>query len=1151
MANGSGVKDTPVAKVRPGLKREFAFAFQSHSEISGGSLGRTRASRPQNGNVVVSPRSDDGSKSKKRLKAKNGGGGAARGGRALVVEEEKGDVVELGSGDEEAKIGCGDVDIVEVNGNAVDLVAGEKDQPRNAAVVVGTRENEEFEEKLSVVDSENKGGGIEGNGNGLPEDGSNSAVVMGLSRVDTKEGKASVRVTGVLASKSVCDGDSLIGKVEEKPLRRFTRSLLKLKLKSEGKEGSCASLPVSMDVDEKSQPEKVDENSGPEKGMDVDDKSELEKANEKSGQEKGMDVDEKSEPEKGVEVSAPEKGNEVSELEKAMDVDKETEPEKVNVKSEPEKSMDEDKKSEPETVTAKSEPEKVTTDEGVKSKGDCELKKVDGDCAQEENNGVLSTNTVTVEEGGANGSLLGSNGDGNRNVGGTPVRRFTRSLLRPNSESGSMTPVKSEEKNSSTVEGNGDDDDAGKESDAGATTTPSTTSKSDKSKPKSCLPKFPSKLKDLLDTGILDGMKVKYLRSYKSKATGTTELCGVVKGFGILCFCDDCKGDQVVAPTMFELHAKSANKRPPEYIFLENGNSLRDVLNACKNATLETLEEALRLSTGLTALRKSEFCLHCRGTMTEAGAEQSRVLCVACLELKSSRAGLLETTETDKSSPKRPLLSKPSEPHSALKCASSGNKSQGRLTRKDLRLHKLVFEEDILPDGTEVAYYSRGQKLLVGYKKGFGIFCSCCNSEVSPSQFEAHAGWASRRQPYLHIYTSNGVSLHELSISLSKERRISTTENDDLCQICRDGGDLLCCDGCPRAFHQECLCLPSIPKGKWHCKFCLNNYEKEKMVERNVNAIAAGRVAGVDPIEQITKRCIRIIQTLETEFGGCVLCRGHDFQKTFGPRTVILCDQCEKEYHVGCLKDHKIQDLKELPEGKWFCCSECNKIFSALKKLVVRGEEELPDSSLNVIKKKHDEVGSDNGGSNHISWRLLNESIDDSAASQSLLTEAVAIFHESFGTITVDRSTCKGDRDLIPAMVHGRDFKGQELSGMYSAVILVNHVIVSAAIVRIFGQEVAEIPLVATASKFQGQGYFQTLFTCIEKLFAFLNVKHIILPAAEEAESIWTNKFGFSRMEPDELLAYRKNYPVMVFQGTSMLRKAVPKCRIIGKSEGG
>lgn len=31
------------------------------------------------------------------------------------------------------------------------------------------------------------------------------------------------------------------------------------------------------------------------------------------------------------------------------------------------------------------------------------------------------------------------------------------------------------------------------------------------------------------------------------------------------------------------------------------------------------------------------------------------------------------------------------------------------ILNRDLRLHKLVFEEDVLPDGTEVAYYAKGQ----------------------------------------------------------------------------------------------------------------------------------------------------------------------------------------------------------------------------------------------------------------------------------------------------------------------------------------------------------------------------------------------------------------------------------------------------------
>ncbi|KAI7997749.1 K(+) efflux antiporter 5 [Camellia lanceoleosa] len=53
----------------------------------------------------------------------------------------------------------------------------------------------------------------------------------------------------------------------------------------------------------------------------------------------------------------------------------------------------------------------------------------------------------------------------------------------------------------------------------------------------------------------------------------------------------------------------------------------------------------------------------------------------------------------------------------------------------------------------------------------------------------------------------------------------------------------------------------------------------------------AGKIAGIDPLEQITKRCICIVETTETDVDGCALCRGHGFSKSvFGPQTVILCD---------------------------------------------------------------------------------------------------------------------------------------------------------------------------------------------------------------------------------------------------------------------
>ncbi|XP_059138111.1 autoimmune regulator isoform X5 [Peromyscus eremicus] len=48
-------------------------------------------------------------------------------------------------------------------------------------------------------------------------------------------------------------------------------------------------------------------------------------------------------------------------------------------------------------------------------------------------------------------------------------------------------------------------------------------------------------------------------------------------------------------------------------------------------------------------------------------------------------------------------------------------------------------------------------------------------------------------------------------------------KNEDECAVCHDGGELICCDGCPRAFHLACLSPPlrEIPSGLWRCSCCL------------------------------------------------------------------------------------------------------------------------------------------------------------------------------------------------------------------------------------------------------------------------------------------------------------------------------------------
>ncbi|BDA46215.1 probable ATP-dependent DNA helicase MPH1 at N-terminal half [Coccomyxa sp. Obi] len=46
------------------------------------------------------------------------------------------------------------------------------------------------------------------------------------------------------------------------------------------------------------------------------------------------------------------------------------------------------------------------------------------------------------------------------------------------------------------------------------------------------------------------------------------------------------------------------------------------------------------------------------------------------------------------------------------------------------------------------------------------------------------------------------------------------TQHEDVCGMCRGDGELLCCDGCPAAFHLACLGLSSAPPGDWFCAVC-------------------------------------------------------------------------------------------------------------------------------------------------------------------------------------------------------------------------------------------------------------------------------------------------------------------------------------------
>lgn len=640
----------------------------------------------------------------------------------------------------------------------------------------------------------------------------------------------------------------------------------------------------------------------------------------------------------------------------------------------------------------------------------------------------------------------------------------------------------------------------------------------------------PSNVKKLLSTGILEGARVKYISISQEE-----ELCGIVKGCGYLCGCLMCDFSIVLSAYEFEQHAGGFKTRHPNnHIYLENGNPIYSIIQKLKTAPSSLFDEVIRDVAGSSV--NEEFLPFWKASLRQ-------------------RNGMDEVDKVNN-------FRLPSRPHSLASCPShalddrfnptscsflqSFSFKQQRYTRetpegqkrvvnkrfsksvtrrRDNDLHRILFLPNGLPDGADLAYYAKGKKILGGYKQGNGIVCSCCDREVSPSQFEAHAGWSARRQPYRHIYTSNGLTLHDIAISLSNGQNLTTGDSDDMCAVCGDGGDLVLCNGCPRAFHTDCLDSRYPPEGDWHCPHCQEKFGfGRKAVAGEGSSIARPMVI----------RLTRVVKAPEFQVGGCVVCRAHDFSvATFDDRTIMLCDQCEKEFHVGCLRDSGLCDLKELPKDKWFCCDDCNKIHVALQNLVYTGAELVPASLLSTVNRKLIDKGYTDVV-NDVQWRILS---GKSRYPEHLpyLSRAAAIFRECFDPIVA-----KSGRDLIPVMVYGRNISGQEFGGMYCIVLIVKSVVVSAGLLRVFGHEVAELPIVATSREHQGKGYFQALFSCIERLLCSMNVENLVLPAAEDAESIWTKKLGFQKMSEARLWRYTR-FQLTSFKGTSMLEKPVQR----------
>ncbi|PKI72408.1 hypothetical protein CRG98_007278 [Punica granatum] len=104
---------------------------------------------------------------------------------------------------------------------------------------------------------------------------------------------------------------------------------------------------------------------------------------------------------------------------------------------------------------------------------------------------------------------------------------------------------------------------------------------------------FPSNVKSLLSTGLLDGVPVKYVSWSREK-----NLKAVIRGTGYLCGCNECNHSKSLNAYEFERHAGCKTKHPNNHIYFENGKTIYAVVQELKNTPQEMLFDVIQNITG-------------------------------------------------------------------------------------------------------------------------------------------------------------------------------------------------------------------------------------------------------------------------------------------------------------------------------------------------------------------------------------------------------------------------------------------------------------------------------------------------------------------------------------------------------------------------